>query len=73
MSKLTLGFVGLGRMGGPMGGRLMERGFDMVVFDMNAAALAAAVAKGAGIDVVKIPPQSPDLNPICERFLGGVR
>ena len=32
-----------------------------------------AVAKGAGIDVVSIPPRSPDLTPICERFLGSVR
>ena len=33
----------------------------------------AAVAKGTGIKVVKIPPRSPNLNPICERFLGSVR
>ncbi len=32
-----------------------------------------AVAEGAGIKVVKIPPKSPNLNPICERFLGSVR
>ena len=33
----------------------------------------AAVAKGTEIEVVKIPPRSPNLNPICERFLGSVR
>ena len=33
----------------------------------------AAVAEGTGIEVVKIPPRSPNLNPICERFLGSVR
>ncbi len=33
----------------------------------------AAVAEGSGIQVVKIPPRSPNLNPICERFLGSVR
>ncbi len=33
----------------------------------------AAIAKGTGIKVVPIPPRSPDLNPICERFLGSVR
>jgi transposase InsO family protein len=33
----------------------------------------AAVAEGAGIDVVSIPPRSPNLTPICERFLGSVR
>ena len=32
-----------------------------------------AVAKGTGIDVVTIPPKSPNLNPICERFMGSVR
>jgi transposase InsO family protein len=33
----------------------------------------AAVAEGTEIEVVKIPPRSPNLNPICERFLGSVR
>jgi transposase InsO family protein len=32
-----------------------------------------AVAEGTGIEVVKIPPSSPELNPIGERFLGSVR
>ena len=32
-----------------------------------------AVAEGTEIEVVKIPPRSPNLNPICERFLGSVR
>jgi len=26
-----------------------------------------------GIEVVKVPPRSPDLNAICERFLGSVQ
>ena len=33
----------------------------------------AAAADGAGIDVVTIPPKSPNRNAICERFLGGLR
>ncbi|MCP5041003.1 MAG: transposase family protein [bacterium] len=32
-----------------------------------------AVAEMTGIEIVKIPPRSPNLNPICERFLGSVR
>jgi hypothetical protein len=32
----------------------------------------AAVADGTEIEVVKIPPRSPNLNPVCERFLGSV-
>lgn len=32
-----------------------------------------AVAEGSGIKCVRIPPRSPNLNAICERFLGSVR
>ena len=32
-----------------------------------------AVVEGTGIDIVKIPPRSPNLHPICKRFLGSVR
>ena len=32
-----------------------------------------AGSEGTGIEVVKIPPRSPNLNPVCERFLGSVR
>ncbi len=32
-----------------------------------------SVAEGTGIEIVKIPSRSPDLNSICERFLGAVR
>lgn len=35
--------------------------------------LFEAVANGAGAEVVTIPPRSPNLNSICERFLGSVR
>ena len=79
MSKLTLGFVGLGRMGGPMSGRLMARDFDMVVFDMSADAVAAAVANGATAatspadvaakaDVVIVSLPTPD---IVEKVVAG--
>jgi putative transposase len=33
----------------------------------------AAVAAGANLVVVTMPPQSPNLNAICERFLGSLR
>jgi 3-hydroxyisobutyrate dehydrogenase len=45
--KLTLGFLGLGNMGGPMCKRLLAAGFKVTAFDINEAALASAVDAGA--------------------------
>ena len=44
---LTVGFVGLGAMGGPMVERLIAAGHRLLVHDVNQAALAQAVALGA--------------------------
>ncbi len=33
----------------------------------------ATAAEGTGVEVVKIIPRSPNLNPTCERFLGSAR
>ena len=41
-----IGFVGLGNMGGPMAIRLAAAGYEVTAFDINAAALDAAVAGG---------------------------
>lgn len=41
-----VGFVGLGRMGGPMSGRLAAAGNEVHVFDSSPAALDAATAAG---------------------------
>jgi 3-hydroxyisobutyrate dehydrogenase-like beta-hydroxyacid dehydrogenase len=43
----VLGFVGVGRMGGPMASRLLDAGFPLVVYDTNAAAVEALTARGA--------------------------
>ena len=43
----TIGFVGLGNMGAPMAGRLIDAGHALVVFDVNAKPLAALAARGA--------------------------
>jgi len=43
----TLGFVGLGNMGGPMCLRLLEAGFAVVAFDLRAEALGPVTAAGA--------------------------
>lgn len=48
MSGQHLGFVGLGRMGGPMSGRLMDAGHTLTVFDTNEAAVKPLTDRGAG-------------------------
>ena len=42
-----LGFIGTGRMGGPMATRLLDAGHPVTVFDRSEAALAPIVARGA--------------------------
>lgn len=43
----TIGFVGVGRMGGPMAGRLMDAGYSLCVFDTNGEAMRPLVDRGA--------------------------
>jgi 3-hydroxyisobutyrate dehydrogenase-like beta-hydroxyacid dehydrogenase len=45
--KQVLGFVGVGRMGGPMAGRLLDAGHELCVFDTNPSAIAPLSARGA--------------------------
>ncbi len=47
MADKTLGFVGLGQMGGPMSSRLLDAGHALCVFDTDAAALRALADRGA--------------------------
>ncbi|MGI0152341.1 3-hydroxyisobutyrate dehydrogenase [Pseudidiomarina sp. WS423] len=42
----TVGFIGLGNMGGPMAANLVKGGHQVTVFDLSAAALTAAAAAG---------------------------
>lgn len=49
MKKDVLGFVGLGNMGGPMASRLLEAGYDLIVYDRSDEILKALAAKGARI------------------------
>ncbi|MGB3864391.1 MAG: NAD(P)-dependent oxidoreductase [Xanthobacteraceae bacterium] len=43
----TIGFVGLGNMGTPMAGRLMDAGHGLVVHDVRPESLAAFTGRGA--------------------------
>ena len=45
----VLGFVGVGRMGGPMANRLLDAGHTLCVFDTSAEALMPLAARGATI------------------------
>jgi 3-hydroxyisobutyrate dehydrogenase-like beta-hydroxyacid dehydrogenase len=47
MAKQTIGFVGVGRMGGPMVRRLLNAGFDLSIYDKSEDAIAPLVALGA--------------------------
>jgi 3-hydroxyisobutyrate dehydrogenase-like beta-hydroxyacid dehydrogenase len=49
MTKQQLGFIGIGDMGGPMAGRLLDAGFSLVVHDVRDAATAPLAARGAEI------------------------
>jgi 2-hydroxy-3-oxopropionate reductase len=68
-----IGFVGLGIMGKPMVRNLMKAGYPLVVYDIVPAAIAEAVASGAGAGqsaaevasrsdvVITMLPDSPDV------------
>lgn len=47
MPDQMIGFVGIGRMGNPMGGRLLDAGYKLTVYDAQAEATKALVARGA--------------------------
>ena len=72
MTNLDLGFVGVGRMGGLMAARLLDKGYKVTVFDKSAAAveklreLGASVAASAAevadaADVVFLSLPTPDI------------
>jgi 3-hydroxyisobutyrate dehydrogenase len=50
----TVGFIGLGTMGGPMAANLAKAGVPLIVYDASAAA-AAAAAKQPGVTAVGSP------------------
>jgi len=47
MPEAALGFIGVGRMGGPMAGHLLAAGHDLVVFDLSEENMAPLLARGA--------------------------
>ena len=47
MAEEMLGFIGTGRMGGPMAGRLLDAGYSLIVYDVQSEATKTLVARGA--------------------------
>jgi 3-hydroxyisobutyrate dehydrogenase-like beta-hydroxyacid dehydrogenase len=47
MPEKTIGFVGIGRMGGPMAGRLLDAGHSLCIYDTQAEATKPLIARGA--------------------------
>lgn len=45
----TVGFIGLGNMGGPVAGHIQHAGFPMIVFDLRAEATRPFEARGARV------------------------
>lgn len=46
MTELTIGFIGLGNMGGPMASNLAKAGYNVVGFDVNPEAITRAAENG---------------------------
>tara|TARA_B110000495_G_scaffold194301_1_gene200527 strand:- start:576 stop:1454 length:879 start_codon:yes stop_codon:yes gene_type:complete len=49
MTKPTIGFIGLGLMGGNMVENLQKKGYQLTVLDLNKDAVSACVARGANV------------------------
>ena len=43
----TIGFIGLGKMGGPVAGHIQRAGYPMVVYDLRDEATRSFLARGA--------------------------
>jgi 3-hydroxyisobutyrate dehydrogenase-like beta-hydroxyacid dehydrogenase len=80
MTGQMLGFVGVGRMGGPMAARLLDAGYRLCVYDVAAEAAAPLVARGAQLaaspaevasmaDIVLVSLPTPDV--VRQVALGG--
>ncbi len=66
MTKPTIGFIGLGLMGGNMAECLQNNGYDLVVIGRNKEAVAATTARGAvEVDTPKALAEASDIIMLC--------
>ncbi len=88
MDGRTVGFIGLGTMGGPMARNVLKGGYDVIGYDLSPAAVAALVAAGgraatspravaeAAPVVVTMLPDGPDVEAAVlgeDGAIGGLR
>ena len=78
----TIGFVGLGNMGAPMAGRLLDAGYGLIVHDVRQAAAAPLLARGArwagspagvaaaATTIISIVPSSKEVRAVFEGSQG---
>ena len=59
-----LGFIGVGRMGGPMAGRLIDAGYRLTLFDTSTDAIKPLAARGA-----EVAPSARDVASMVETVL----
>jgi len=67
MSEIKVGLIGAGNMGQPMGLRLLDKGVDLTVCDLNAAAIAPLVERGA-----KVAKSPVELANSCELIIASM-
>ncbi|WP_137168184.1 NAD(P)-dependent oxidoreductase [Salinimonas lutimaris] len=66
MSKPTIGFIGLGLMGGNMVENLQNKGYDLIVMDLNQEAVAACTERGAkAAETGKALAEAADIIMLC--------
>lgn len=76
----VVGFVGVGRMGGPMASRLLDAGYELCIYDVSTEAMKPFAARGAQIaaspaevasqaEIVLVSLPTPDI--VREVALGG--
>ena len=54
MSKPVIGFIGLGLMGGNMVENLQNKGFELIVMDLNKEAVATVLARGGATEAASV-------------------
>jgi len=76
----VVGFVGVGRMGGPMASRLLDAGYELCIYDVSPEAMKPFAARGAQVaaspaevasqaEIVLVSLPTPDI--VREVALGG--